>query len=72
MGRQYTGTSRKIDNCQIEVFAAYATSRRRALVDRELYLPKAWTQDRERCQAAKIPDERQFARKGELAKVMVT
>ncbi|WP_369199175.1 IS701 family transposase [Streptomyces djakartensis] len=72
VGRQYTGTSGKIDNCQIGVFAAYATSCGRALVDRELYLPKAWTSDRERCRAAKIPDERQFATKGELAKAMVT
>nr|WP_107470308.1 IS701 family transposase [Streptomyces sp. 3211] len=72
VGRQYTGTSGKIDNCQIGVFAAYATSRGRALVDRELYLPKAWTGDRERCRAAKIPDEREFATKGELAKAMVT
>ncbi|WP_435833708.1 IS701 family transposase, partial [Streptomyces bacillaris] len=53
VGRQYTGTSGKIDNCQIGVFAAYATSRGRALVDRELYLPKAWTSDRERCRAAR-------------------
>ncbi|MEU2235058.1 IS701 family transposase [Streptomyces vietnamensis] len=72
VGRQYTGTSGKIDNCQIRVFAAYATSRGRALMDRELYLPKAWTSDRERCRAAKIPDERQFATKGELAKAIVT
>ncbi|MEW2372550.1 IS701 family transposase [Streptomyces sp. NPDC006656] len=72
VGRQYTGTSGKIDNCQIGVFAAYATSRGRALVDRDLYLPKAWTGDRERCRVAKIPDEREFATKGELAKAIVT
>ncbi|MGW5818275.1 IS701 family transposase [Streptomyces noursei] len=71
VGRQYTGTSGKIDNCQIGVFAAYATSRGRALVDRELYLPKSWTSDRQRCQAAKIPDERCFATKGELARDIV-
>ncbi|MFE2945101.1 IS701 family transposase, partial [Streptomyces sp. NPDC059255] len=71
VGRQYTGTSGKIDNCQIGVFAAYATSSGRALVDRELYLPKAWTSDRERCRAAKIPDERGFATKGELAREIV-
>ncbi|MFJ6637110.1 transposase, partial [Streptomyces sp. NPDC091376] len=62
----------KIDNCQIGVFAAYATKHGRALVDRELYLPKAWASDRERCRAAKIPDERKFATKGDLAKAMVT
>ncbi|MET9685722.1 transposase [Streptomyces coeruleorubidus] len=56
VGRQYTGTSGKIDNCQIGVFAAYATSSGRALADRELYLPKAWTSDRDRCRAAKTPD----------------
>ncbi|MFD5064473.1 transposase [Streptomyces sp. NPDC058394] len=46
-------------------------ARGRALVDRELYLPKAWTSDRERCRAAKIPDERGFATKGELAREIV-
>ncbi|MFJ5535214.1 IS701 family transposase [Streptomyces sp. NPDC093261] len=71
VGRKYTGTSGKIDNCQIGVFAAYATSSGRALVDRELYLPKSWTSDRERCQAAKIPDERGIATKGELARDIV-
>ncbi|HEX2029392.1 MAG TPA: IS701 family transposase, partial [Nitriliruptorales bacterium] len=71
VSRQYTGTSGKIDNCQIGVFAAYATSRGRALVDRDLYLPKSWTDDRERCQAARIPDERTFAAKGELARDII-
>ena len=71
VGRQYTGTSGKIDDCRIGVFAAYATGSGRALVDRDLYLPKAWTSDRERCRAAKIPDERGFATKGELARNIV-
>ncbi|MFJ9589658.1 transposase [Streptomyces acidicola] len=53
------------------VFAAYASSSGRALVDRELYLPKSWTSDRERCRTAKIPDERGFATKGELARGIV-
>ncbi|MFJ5975133.1 IS701 family transposase [Streptomyces sp. NPDC093060] len=71
VSRQYTGTSGKIDNCQIGVLAAYATGHGRALVDRELYLPKSWTNDRERCREAKIPDERTFATKGELARGLV-
>lgn len=53
------------------MFAAYAISSGRALVDRDLYLPKAWTSDRDRCRAAKIPDERGFATKGELARNIV-
>jgi SRSO17 transposase len=40
-------------------------------VDRELYLPKSWTDDRERCRAAKIPDERGFATRPELARAIV-
>ncbi|MFC7264644.1 IS701 family transposase [Streptomyces lutosisoli] len=69
--RQYSGTAGRTENCQIGVFAAYASVRGRALVDRELYLPKSWTEDRERCRAAKVPDEREFATKGELARHMV-
>jgi len=49
VARQYTGTSGKIDNCQIGVFLAYASVHGRALIDRELYLPTAWTEDRARC-----------------------
>lgn len=69
--RQYSGTAGRTENCQIGVFAAYATTRGRALVDRELYLPKSWLEERERCQAARIPDERIFATKGELAGDMI-
>ncbi|MFE7112627.1 IS701 family transposase [Streptomyces sp. NPDC057575] len=69
--RQYSGTAGRTENCQIGVFAAYSTARGRALVDRELYLPKSWTDDRDRCRTAKIPDEREFATKIELARRMV-
>ena len=69
--RQYTGTSGKIDNCQIGVFLAYASARGRALIDRELYLPTAWTEDRARCAAAGIPDEVGFATKPQLGVAML-
>ncbi|GGT05529.1 hypothetical protein GCM10010271_04580 [Streptomyces kurssanovii] len=69
--RQYSGTAGRTENCQIGVFAAYASAKGRALVDRELYLPKSWMSDRKRCRAARIPDEREFATKGDLAKAMV-
>jgi len=72
VARQYTGTTGKIDNCQVGVFLAYATPAGRALIDRELYLPKAWVDDRERARAAGIPDEVGFATKPELARRMLT
>jgi SRSO17 transposase len=69
--RQYTGTSGKIDNCQLGVFLAYASPRGRALIDRELYLPKSWTDDRDRCAAAGVPPEVEFATKPEQGIVML-
>ena len=71
VGRQYTGTTGKIDNCQIGVFCAYATDTGRALVDRELYLPHAWADDRERARAAGIGEEVGFATKPDLARRML-
>ncbi|WP_234045535.1 IS701 family transposase [Streptomyces adelaidensis] len=65
--RQYSGTAGRTENCQIGIFAAYASTAGRDLVDRELYLPKSWTDDRDRCRAAKVPDEREFATKNTLA-----
>lgn len=69
--RQYSGTAGRTENCQIGAFAAYTTFRGHTLVDRELYLPKSWTEDRERCRAARVPDDRVFATKGELARAII-
>jgi SRSO17 transposase len=69
--RQYSGTAGRVENCQLGVFLAYATGKGRALVDRELYLPKSWTDDRDRCRDAAVPDDVQFAAKPELARVML-
>jgi SRSO17 transposase len=65
--RQYSGTAGRIENCQIGVFLTYANQGEHTLVDRELYLPKSWTQDPERCRAADVPEEIGFATKPELA-----
>lgn len=69
--RQYSGTAGRIENCQIGVFLAYASAAGHALIDRELYLPESWTGDRERCRAAGIPDEVEFATKPMLAQAML-
>jgi SRSO17 transposase len=54
--RQYSGTAGRIENCQVGVFLAYASRRGRALVDRELYLPKEWAADAARRAEAHVPE----------------
>ena len=55
--RQYSGTAGRTENCQVGVFLAYASVHGHALIDRELYLPRSWAEDPERCRAAGIPEE---------------
>src|SRR5262249_25851085 len=69
--RQYSGTAGRTENCQIGVFLAYASARGHALIDRELYLPASWTGDRDRCRAAGVPDEVEFATKPRQAQAMI-
>jgi SRSO17 transposase len=71
VARQYSGTAGRIENCQLGVFLTYVSTRGRALIDRELYLPKSWTDDRERCAEAGIDEEVEFATKPELARRML-
>jgi len=71
VSRQYSGTAGRIENCQIGVFLTYATPAGRTFLDRELYLPSAWTKDRARCAAAGIGADVDFATKPEQAMVML-
>jgi SRSO17 transposase len=71
VARQYSGTAGRRENCQVGVFLWYASPKGGAFIDRALYLPEEWTQDRVRCREAGIPDEVEFATKGELAKSML-
>ena len=61
--RQYSGTAGRIENSQMGVFLCYASKRGYALVDRRLYLPQSWSEDRERCRAAGIPNTIEFQTK---------
>ncbi len=72
VGRMYSGTAGRIENCQIGVFCAYRSAKGQTLVDRELYLPRDWIADRPRCRAVSVPDEVEFATKPELAQRMLT
>ena len=69
--RQYTGTAGRIENAQVAVYLAYAAPRGHALIDRELYLPRSWTDDQGRCAAAGIPAGTKFATKPQLAQRMI-
>src|SRR5215213_182483 len=71
VGRQYTGSAGKITNCQIGVLAAYVSDKGHAFIDRQLYLPKAWTGDPARMTAAHVPAGITFATKPQLALGMV-
>jgi SRSO17 transposase len=71
VSRQYTGSAGKITNCQIGVFAAYVSHHGHAFIDRALYLPKVWTSDSERMDAAHVPMETRFATKPALAVQMI-
>jgi SRSO17 transposase len=69
--RQYSGTAGRVENCQVGVFVSYASAKGACLLDRELYLPKSWTQDSERCREAQVPAEVEFASKPQLAARML-
>jgi SRSO17 transposase len=71
VARQYSGTAGRIENAQIGVFLAYASSKGHALIDRELYLPGEWCNDADRRAEAAIPDKVTFATKPALACRMI-
>lgn len=71
VGRQYSGTAGRIENSQIGVFASYASRWGHALIERQLYLPKAWAEDPARRAKASVPEDIAFATKPAMATEMV-
>jgi SRSO17 transposase len=72
VARQWCGQIGKVDNCQVGVFAALSRGSDATLIDARLFLPKSWTDDDDRCQAAGIPKaQRDFQRKTDLALAMI-
>ena len=57
--RQWCGRLGKKENCQAAIFLVYASRMEFALVDRRLYLPQEWIEDKSRCNKAGIPQEHQ-------------
>jgi len=73
VARQYCGTLGKVENCQVGVFAGYASRHGYALVDQRLFLPEAWFTDayaarRTRCN---VPTALTFQSKPQVAAAMV-
>jgi SRSO17 transposase len=71
--RQYCGPLGKVENCQVGVFAGYASRHGYALVDKRLFLPEVWFTDayarrRTRCN---VPTELLFRSKPQLAAAML-
>lgn len=71
VARQYSGTAGRRENVQMGVFLSYASTKGHAFLDRALYLPEEWTQDRVRCREAGVPESVSFATKGQLAQQML-
>lgn len=69
--RQYTGSAGKIANCQIGVSLCVANRTAHVPIDVELYLPRCWIDDAPRRAAARIPPDREFQTKPELALGMI-
>src|ERR1035437_9758787 len=65
--RQYCGASGQIDNCIVSVHLGYAHGPFKALLDAELFVPKSWAQDRERCRRASIPEDMSYRPKTAIA-----
>ncbi len=73
VAKQYCGSLGKVDNCQVGVFAAYASSQGYALVNKRLFVPEHWFSDdcavrREKCA---VPGDLSFKTKPQLAAEML-
>ena len=73
VARQYCGPLGKGENCQVGVFAGYASRHGYALVDKRLFLPEAWWTDAYAARRTKchVPDTLTFQSKPQLAATML-
>jgi SRSO17 transposase len=73
VARQWCGATGKVDNCQVGVFAAYASRKGYTLVDRRLFLPEEWFDEAhaQRRQKCGLPPETTFQTKPALGLEML-
>ena len=68
VARQYIGQVGKVANGQVGVFASLCNGEQVGLLQGRLYLPREWTDNKDRCAKAGIPEKEQIYRtKPELA-----
>jgi SRSO17 transposase len=67
VARPWCGRLGKKENCQVGVFLIGVTPAGTALLDHQLYLPKAWTADRARRRQTRVPKEVEFQTKPQIA-----
>ena len=65
--RQYLGCVGKIANGIVTVHLGVCKGRYKTLIDAELFLSEDWANDRDRCRAAGIPDDRVHRPKWQIA-----
>ena len=65
--RQWCGSAGKPEDCIVTVHLAYARDGFHCLLDGELFLPRGWSDDRERCREAGIPDEMTYRPRWRIA-----
>jgi SRSO17 transposase len=65
--RQYCGAVGKQENCIVTVHLNYAASNFHCLLDGELFVPESWSNDRDRCRKAGIPDDVVYRSKSDIA-----
>lgn len=65
--RQYLGCVGKVESGIVTVHVGVAKGTFQALLDADLYLPKSWAEDRDRCHEAGIPDDVRYQAKWRIA-----
>ena len=58
VARQYAGSVGKVDNCQVAVYLSLCNNKRSTLIDEALFLPKEWTEDKQRSRKSGIPESK--------------
>jgi SRSO17 transposase len=72
VAKQYAGVVGKVENCQVGVYSSLVNDNRATIINERLFLPKAWTSSKQKCDKVEIPKEsRTYKTKPELALEMI-